>query len=377
MSTAAPLPPHPADHLPVGRCRRPLAAAQQHLARDRRLTLGFLGGSITADVGYNWPEGVARWFARTFPEVRFAVENAAIGGTGSDSGCLRAPREIIDTGCQLTFVEYAVNDNGTPTARRNPSREGLIRRLLAAGQEVVLVYVYCPAMYEDMAAGRVPASIAELETLADHYGLNSVWAGLHAFREVHEGKMKWAEWLPDGLHPQHRGSWSYAEAVTRLLIDAMPGVFGAGDTTPQPAATLPEPLDVRHWQHAAPLPWSQVATTGPWLLRRVQDWHTGQILETHTPGAGLAFEFTGRALALIFEFGSRSADFRYRLDGGEWTPVAQTRFDWGGEHGLVIPCVVADDLADGTHRFELETVHENRPESAGTECRLALVGVVP
>lgn len=63
----------------------------------------------------------------------------------------------------------------------------------------------------------VVRSRADFEILAKHYRLNSVWMGLHAFNEVKAGKMKWREWLPDGLHPEHRGSLSYAESVISLL----------------------------------------------------------------------------------------------------------------------------------------------------------------
>ncbi|HEX2948401.1 MAG TPA: hypothetical protein VHV83_02335, partial [Armatimonadota bacterium] len=62
-------------------------------------------------------------------------------------------------------------------------------------------------------AGQMPASIREFEELADHYGIPSVWMGLHAFNDVKAGRMRWEEWLPDGLHPQDRGSYSYAQSV--------------------------------------------------------------------------------------------------------------------------------------------------------------------
>src|SRR5688500_18389521 len=81
-------------------------------AIDRRqITLGFIGGSITdGRTGYSWPEATIAWFCRTFPGVRVIVENAAIGATGSELACFRARRDLVDRGCDLVFVEYAVND---------------------------------------------------------------------------------------------------------------------------------------------------------------------------------------------------------------------------------------------------------------------------
>ncbi|SDT98956.1 hypothetical protein SAMN05444156_1286 [Verrucomicrobium sp. GAS474] len=369
------LPAQPVDALPVVRRRRPLAGTARHLAGGA-LTLGFLGGSITEDGDSNWPGPVARWFAAAFPRARIAAENAGMGATGSDSACLRARAEIIDRGCHLTFVEYAVNDNGTETERRARTREGVIRQLLAAGHEVVLVYTYCQGMYDDMLAGRMPPTVAEFEALAEHYGLSSVWAGLHALNEVRSGAMKWGEWLPDGLHPAHRGSWSYAEAIIGFLKEEF-AAAPASAASPSAPAALPAPLSPQNWESAVLLPLESVEAEGPWVLRRVQTrLHTGRVLESHTPGARLRFAFEGRGVALAFEYGKRSAEFAYRVDGGEWTATKRERYDWGGDCGMVQPYVIADDLPPGRHTFELELLHGNRPDCTGTELRLGLIGIL-
>ncbi|WP_029192644.1 hypothetical protein [Paenibacillus harenae] len=81
------------------------------------------------------------WLAEQFPDARISVENAAIGATGSDLAAFRAKRDLIDRGCDLVFVEYAVNDEGTPPEQRGRSREGLIRAKLrdaaASGSEML------------------------------------------------------------------------------------------------------------------------------------------------------------------------------------------------------------------------------------------------
>ncbi|MCL6444234.1 MAG: SGNH/GDSL hydrolase family protein, partial [Alicyclobacillus sp.] len=173
-----------------------------------RLTVGFIGGSITdARPGHNWPEGVLAWLVERYPNVRIVVENAAIGATGSDLAVFRADRDLVRHNCDLVFVEFAVNDMGLAAERRYRTREGLLRKILKSGRtDVVVVYTYAQDMYEDMMHNRVPASIAEFEELAAHYGLPSVWMGLYALDEVKRGRMKWEEWLPDGLHPTQRGS---------------------------------------------------------------------------------------------------------------------------------------------------------------------------
>jgi hypothetical protein len=362
----------PVDRLPVVTRRGRLLCARRAIAEER-LTVAFIGGSITAGWEETWPRPVTGWLASRFPGVAITAENAAIGATGSDSACFRVDREIVLRGCDLTFVEYAVNDYDKETERRGRTREGLLRKLLAAGQDVVLVHTFRQEMYADMMAGMVPESIAEFERLAEHYGVSSVWAGLHAFNEVRSGVMKWDEWLPDGLHPGHRGTWSYAQAIIGFLCDELPGAPPEEDQE----KGLPAPLFPLNWQSASVLPLTVARTQGPWVLHRVHCTnHVEQVLETHTPGATLAFDFAGRGLVLIFDYGKKSAEFRYRLDGGDWVPVVRERPEWCGDRGLVRALVLADELAHGQHSFEMEVTHGNRPECTGTECRLALIGVL-
>lgn len=339
-----------------------------------QLALGFLGGSITADNGGNWPDSVVTWFQSSYPGIALVIENGAVGATGSDSGCLRADHEIIARGCDLCFVEYAVNDETVPTDRRGCSREGLVRKLLAAGIEVVLVHAYSQLMYDSFIEGRAPPSIAEFETLADLYCVSSVWAGLHAFNEVRLGRLKWHQWLPDGLHPSHLGSHCYGEAVSSLLEQAIPS--DALDHAPSPPC-LPDPIYKPHWQNTSLLELTSVKVEGPWVMKRIHDYkHIEQVLETHAVGARLCVNFSGRGLVLIIEYGKIAAEFKYRIDGGEWMVSSRLRHDWMGERGCVTPFVVSDELPYRGHMFELEVIHGNSVEYSGTEFRLGGVFVL-
>lgn len=360
----------------IWRHRGPLEKFRRKL-NTGSVTLGFLGGSITeAAPGHNWPEKVLAWLIEKFPDVRFTVENAAIGATGSDLACFRARRDIIDRDCDIVFVEYAVNDYYGDKEIRKRSREGLLRQLLAWGEaDVVLVYTFLQAMYKEMYDGLVPDSVAELEQLAEHYGIGSVWAGMYAFDEVRLGRMDWDEWLPDGLHPTYRGSLSYAQAVIVFLEQEL----GADlpDARPQPFAGLPEPLNGAHWGRVSQLPFAQVATEGPWLIRRSSRlvW-IDQLLTTSAVGAKLSFAFEGTGLALAFDFGKRSANFRYRIDDGEPVVHAFDRPDWCPDEGMLHLALVARDLPPGPHRAELEVVHGDGPGCTGTRFKLGFIGVI-
>ncbi|MEK0312800.1 SGNH/GDSL hydrolase family protein [Cohnella sp. 56] len=363
----------------VVRVRGELTNTKRRLT-EGKLTIGYIGGSITdGRSGHNWPEPVTRWVVANYPNTRIVVENAGIGATGSDLAAFRAKRDLIDRGCDLVFVEFAVNDNGAPTERRNKTREGLLRQLLSSGTtDVVLVYTYCQDMYASMKEGRMPPSIAEFEALAEYYGLSSVWMGLHALNEVKAGFLRWEEWLPDGLHPTERGSLSYGVSVIDFLRRALSDDLADAErvSRSRPGA-LPEPLAPGNWERVAFVPLEDVRTEGPWSIRR---WVTlawiDQALSTSAIGSKLYFSFEGRGLALAFDFGKLSAECRYRIDGGAWQATARERPDWCGPHGWLKLETLADDLPQGRHEVEIEVIHGNKPDCAGTRFDLAFIGVI-
>ena len=365
---------------PRGRLNRTLQAIEKG-----KLTIGFAGGSITdARPEWNWPEPVIAWFGEQFPQVRILVENDAIGATGSDLAAFRAQRSFIEPDCDLVFVEFAVNDLEQPSTRRMRSREGLIRKLMQGeGRDVVLVYTFSQPMYAAMIQAEMPASISEFEQIADHYQISSVWMGLNALQEVMRGQMRWEEWLPDGLHPQARGSLSYAQSVIAFLEEEL-----SGSSNPQQilaGSHLPQPLECDNWENGFNLPFDLVKLEGPWVLR---NWpklaYIDHVLSTSAVGAKMSFTFEGRGLILGFDFGRSSSEFRYCLDGGEWQLSQRDRPDWCPPDGWYRLFPVSEDLSPGKHSFELEVIHGNSDPASllsaqytGTNFRLALIGILP
>ncbi|MEY3774922.1 MAG: hypothetical protein RLZZ129_1702 [Verrucomicrobiota bacterium] len=332
---------------PVRHHRRPLQRSRSALDAGC-LTVGFLGGSITAPkTGTRWPEPFTGWLVQRFPGARFVFENAALGATGSDLAVFRAEPEIIARVCDLVFVEYAVNDIGTSMTLRNCTRDGLLRQLMASGADVVLVYTFYAEMLADMEAGRVPPSVAELEALAGHYSLGSIWAGLHAWTEVCRGLMTWRDWLPDGLHPEQRGSLSYAQAIIAFCAEELGGDLT--DRHRQERLTMPAALQADCWDKFSRCDLTTLELTGPWSLHR---WFTclgmARALTTNVPGATLRCAFEGRGFVLGFDFGRLSGEVRYRVDGGEWRQTERDRPDWCGDSGWYRPTLVAVPGGRGT-----------------------------
>ncbi len=372
------------SHLPsrnplrVYQNRRPLSYTQKAIS-EGHLTGDFIGGAITdARTRDRWPEPVIAWLVENYPDVRIKVENAAIGATGSDLAVFRAERDLLQRNCDLVFVEYAVNDRDQNAEIRRKAREGLIRKLLSRGAcDVMLVYTFAQDMYKEMVEGNIPPSIGEFEQLAEHYQLNSVWVGLYALEELRKGRMKWEDWLPDGLHPQQRGSLSYAQAVSGYLKDKLSEARDGLEELE--LKCLPDPLYADNWEKTAFLSFDKVKTFGPWYVERSCDsvW-MDELLTTASVGAELQFEFEGRGLSLGFNFGKRSSEFEYALDGGAWETSCRERPVWCGDQGWFKIFHLADGLENGRHQLCLRVIHGDgdRSQWQGTNFKLAFIGVI-
>ncbi|MCR8659633.1 SGNH/GDSL hydrolase family protein [Paenibacillus endoradicis] len=360
--------------------REPLTVFQQCISAGT-VTLGFIGGSITDGRSRsNWPEYVVQWLAVQYPNVRFRVENAAIGATGSDFGVFRAQRDLIERGCDVVFIEYAVNDDELPTVKRHRSREGLIRKLLREdARDLILVYTFCDTMLDPMVNGLYPPSIIEFEQLANHYHLPSIWVGKYGLDQVKSGRLSMEEWLPDGIHPLKIGSSIYAECVISFLqkqLQRNDRISNVNNHAFQHDLLI-QPLDAQCWEEVYELPFTQIVTNGRWLEQRWHDYEwMDTVLETTEIGASLTFVFEGRGLVLAFDFGYQSAEFHYRIDGGAWIESNRDCPDWVGVSGWYRLFDCGDDLQPGEHHFELVVQHRDPEKNQETYFRLGKVGII-
>lgn len=360
------------------RQRRPLDRLIAAM-RENRLTIGFMGGSITAGdansggMESNWPLFIQNWFLSDYPALRLKICNAASGGTDSLSGLMRMDRDILRYDCDLVFVEYAVNDYYEDPAmaeERFFAEEGLIRKLRKAGCDVVLVYTYRRQMHRDMMSGRVPPIIRQLEELAEHYGLSSVWSGLHALNQLNRGRITFESWLPiagQTLHPDYYGSMIYAEPVIELLGSELERENKGAPLK----AVLPPPLKAKQYENIKSISFSDCDFAAPWCVQRELKipWFD-EVLCTCADGASLRFRFSGRALMISVNFGKRCGYIEYSIDGGAWKRVSIPRADWVPVKDWSTAVLLEKDLPLAEHSVVLRSVFENDDNCLGSECKI-------
>ncbi len=335
------------------------------------LRIGYIGGSITQEAPKtNWPEYVSAWLKARYPQKWIYAENVGIGATGSNFASLRFDSEMAQRGCDIIFVEFAVNDSVKSSEFRMRTREGLVRKILAkTDADIVFVYTSMDNMYDDMRDGRLPQSIADFEAIAEHYGIGSVWMGKKAFDMVGQGLLRLEEWLPDALHPQWAGSRIYAQAVIEFLSDELDGTAqGEKIKRDTPA------LNAFNWENGRLIPFEQIQTQGPWIIKSVYERDLGHVLFTSSFEAKASFHCRCRALAVCMLYGNICAGLRYRLNGGEWQVMKQDILPWMGLCNYLYHDMLIDSDEEADYFVELEP--EKIPGSTGLNVSIVHIGIV-
>ncbi len=331
--------------------------------------IGFAGGSITtAQTLSNWPTYIRGWFVERFKDVRLSVVNSAIGATGSLCALSLAQKEFIDTSCDLVFVEFAVNDDGIDRDERMRTREGLIRKLLSANIDVVLVYTFYQNMFKEQDLGKTPDTIADFEKLAERYNISSVYMAKAAYDRVQRGMMPWNMWLPDGTHPQHLGSYFYAEKVIEYLEFEL---LREENLTIPKGENLPEPVHKMHWQNTEEISFDEVKTFGSWTVEREVfiPWFDKKLC-TYGLHDSLSFEFFGRGIAIVFSYGKSTGKIEYSIDDGEWSEYAYERYWWVPDENFTNAVKFADDLENKKHTFRLRVTHGDKEGFTSSDCKI-------
>ena len=339
----------------VTRIQRALAKAR----RGEQVRVGVIGGSITegasaATEAERWGNRVAQWWRETFPSARIDFVNAGIGATGSDLGCHRVARHVLQHPIDFVVAEYAVNDGGIPLA--SETLEGLTRQILAQPEQPGMMLLFL--MNEQ--GGNVQA---QHEPIGQHYGLPMVSYRDALWPEVQAGRLPWGDIGADNVHPNSRGHGYCAEFVISVLADVLATL--PADTEIPPVPPLPAPLISEVFQFTA---LHNRETLCPlrnvgWLPDEM-DSRFGPGWQATTPGSTMEFAVEGMAISLLFYRikGDRGMLEAQVDDGDPVTIDAWFEGDWGGYAACQL---LARDLAAGEHRLRVTLLEETNANSHG------------
>ena len=212
--------------------RARLSRVMQKARSGQKITIAFIGGSITDGTNVNVENSYARlvrnWWLTAFPNTAVEYVNAGIGQTGSFFGVGRVDEDVLSHDPDFVVVEYAVND-GTDQETKE-AYESLLRKILGAGSAPALLALHM---------GRPGGSAQQMhEAVATHYDLPQVSYRDAVLRGIADEVFAWKDLTDDTVHPNVYGYAVCAALVNGYLQD----VYAQMDALSGPDAPLPAPL---------------------------------------------------------------------------------------------------------------------------------------
>lgn len=192
----------------------PILRVMRNAQEGKSITIGFIGGSITAGSLAGREENcyayrVYQWWKDRFPQCRVNYINAGVGATSSQFAVARVDEDLLQ--CQPDFVvaEFSVNDKDNEFYQE--TFEGLIRRILLHPSKPAL-FLFHNVFYDDgHNAQRVHNEVGI------YYDLPIVSMKESIYEEVKRGTLRREEITPDGLHPNDYGHELVAGVILHRL----------------------------------------------------------------------------------------------------------------------------------------------------------------
>lgn len=183
-------------------------------AAGEKLTIGYLGGSITmgsvataSEKCYAYLSHL--WWKETFPQADVHFCNAGIGATTSQFGVARIEEDLFFCKPDVVFIEFSVNDDDTDHFKE--TYEGLVRKALCADWKPAVILLHNAFYHDGVSAARIHYEVGR------YYQLPSVSFKDSVMQRCLDGELKVEEVSPDNLHPNDAGHALLAQAVKYFL----------------------------------------------------------------------------------------------------------------------------------------------------------------
>ncbi|MBE6616068.1 MAG: SGNH/GDSL hydrolase family protein [Ruminococcaceae bacterium] len=346
------------------------------LTKEKKLTIGYFGGSITEGAGASGDElcyrgRVTAWFRERYPEAEITPIQAAIGGTGTDLGMYRCDRDLNDKDPDLVFFEYAVNDSGMAYYNVVAQTETIFRKIRKKNPfaDIIVIFTVTGAIHNVLAAGGEYQSRSAQQAVARHYGIPTIDVGeVLRTRTLLEGG-DFTRFTTDTVHPNNEGYAIYTDCITGWLEkNLQPG----NGLTAYPELPLYSAVVYDDARLEDCLALTDMTADG---FRTVEASLCGRYphyLEATEPGAKLTFTFTGENLGFYWMLAKDSGDVTVQVDGGE--PVSMRSWDhYCKSFNRAGAAFAARYLPHGNHTVTITVAETKAEESEGTAIRIGAV----
>lgn len=312
-----------------------IAGTMKKALRGEKITVAFLGGSITQGSLSTTPEKcyaylVYKWWTEKFPNTEVTYINAGIGGTPSDFGAARVDKDVLWHNPDFVIVEFSVNDD--PTDYYMESYEGLVRHILKTSPKTGLMLLH-NVRYDNMSSAEDKHVI-----VGKYYDIPEVSLKYCVYPEVANGNIKNRDITPDDLHPNDAGHRLVADAVINALEDILD--YALHNEAKGTDTQLPKPLTLNTLENSERLQNNtyKAKTEGFIEDKRPQN----HITEMFRHG----YEAWNRNDSVTFMAKGESILVQYRKSVKKPTPIAKAVVDGDEENAVILDGNFDEDWGD-------------------------------
>lgn len=326
------------------------------IRNSRKLTVAFLGGSITYNHG--WRDKVCQYLKETYPETEFTFIPAGIPSLGSLPHSFRLQQDVLGKGkVDLLFFESAVNDrgNGTDSTRQKRALEGIIHHALTfnPSMNIIVMAFADEGKNSDFANGTEPQEVKTERQVAGYYGLPFINLAKEVYERINNGELTWKDDFKD-VHPSPYGQNIYFQAIKRVFqlseneynreavsIINIPspqisGIYDKGTYADiHGAARLKGFRIVEKWQPSDGKETREGFVNVP-------------VLEGTGAGSSFTYSFEGNAVGIAVVSGYDAGVIEFRIDNGKPGTI-DLYTQWSNYLHLPWYLILGDNLKSGRH----------------------------
>jgi len=345
------------------------------LNHEKKLTVGYFGGSITEGAGASdasktsWRALVTDWFRTEYPGADVREIQAAIGGTGSDLGMYRCDADLLAKEPDLVFIEFAVNDSGMAYDAVLAQTEAIYRKILRknAYTDIVCIITTTQTIASGLEKGGEFTARSAHSVIAHRYGAPVIDIGNVLHFEVLKTGGDFLKFTTDTVHPNDDGYRLYTDCITAYLKQWADGADGRFAEH-----ALPAPVCGKVCEDACMIGCTEAdafAADGFVPVKKSLCGRYPDYIEATVPGSSLSFTFTGENCGFYWMLAKDSGDVLVSVDGGpemsvrSWDHYCKS-FSRAGA------AFIAKGLPYGTHRVNVRVAETRADESEGTAVRI-------
>jgi len=334
--------------------------AMRKALRKEKVTLGFIGGSITEGALSTSPDNsfvglVGKWWRERFPDSQLEVINAGIGSTGSLIGVHRVDRDLLKYGPDLVVIDFSVNDEYSSELANQ--YEDLIRKILMSDSNPAVMLLFM--MRQDGTNMQWAHS-----PIGKYYDLPMISLSDGVWPQIQSGRIKWQDIYADDVHPNDAGHLLVSKLITHRLEGAL-SRLDQGEGSDDSIGEIPPTMNSNGYMDAQLL-------TGDLLVPDANDgWEKGET-DRFTPGwiatrPGQSISFTVEAanIGVIYERKSNGRMGRAQVQVDDLEPVELEGHFTANWEGYPAGELVAANLEEGKHRVTITFMREHYPDSTG------------